>query len=63
MMFKPPDNDDPRDDDEVMAEADDRRKHPPCLECGATSLADADEKCRCGGDKDHCHGCELWPVG
>lgn len=44
-----------------MAEADEMRKNPPCLECGAMSLAEAETKCICGGDKDHCHGCDLWP--
>ena len=38
-----------------------RMKHPPCGECGATSLADAQDKCHCSGDKDDCHGCQLWP--
>jgi len=36
-------------------------KHGPCFECGATSPEDADKKCKCAGDKDHCHGCDVWP--
>lgn len=36
-------------------------KIPPCLECGAMTEIEAETKCNCGGDKDHCHGCELWP--
>lgn len=38
-----------------------RWKEPPCLECGAMTPEEAETKCRCSGDKDHCHGCELWP--
>lgn len=38
-----------------------RRKVPPCVECGAKSLAEAYTKCLCSGDKDSCHGVELWP--
>jgi septum formation topological specificity factor MinE len=34
---------------------------PPCLECGAMTAKEAETKCICGGDKDDCHGCELWP--
>lgn len=34
---------------------------PPCIECGAMTPEEAETKCICGGDKDHCHGCELWP--
>ncbi len=37
------------------------RSKPPCLECGAVTLLEANDKCLCGGDKDDCHGCELWP--
>lgn len=36
------------------------RRHPPCLECGAETSAEASVKCICAGDKDHCHGCEIW---
>jgi hypothetical protein len=36
-------------------------KHGPCFECGATSPEDAEGKCKCAGDKDHCHGCDIWP--
>lgn len=35
--------------------------YPPCYECGAMTPEEAETRCRCGGDKDHCHGCELWP--
>lgn len=34
---------------------------PPCGECGAMTKEEAEEKCICGGDKDSCHGCHLWP--
>ena len=34
---------------------------PPCKECGAMTRIEAGLKCICGGDKDHCHGCDLWP--
>lgn len=36
-------------------------KHGPCFECGATTPEDANGKCKCAGDRDHCHGCDLWP--
>ncbi len=36
-------------------------KAPPCMECGAMTLEEAHKKCNCTGDKDHCHGCEIWP--
>lgn len=42
-----------------MAEPD--RSKPPCLECGAMTEEEAETKCICAGDKDHCHGCDLWP--
>lgn len=32
-----------------------------CAECGANTPDEAAEKCRCSGDKDHCHGCDVWP--
>lgn len=32
----------------------------PCLECGAKDEYQAQEMCLCGGDKDHCHGVQLW---
>lgn len=32
-----------------------------CLECGARTPKEAETKCICSGDKDHCHGAELWP--
>ena len=38
-----------------------RRKVPPCLECGAETPEQAETMCRCGGDKDDCHGVNLWP--
>lgn len=44
-----------------MAEWSEARSKPPCQECGAMTLEEAETKCRCGGDKDHCHGVELWP--
>lgn len=34
---------------------------PPCGECGALTPDEADKKCKCAGDKDWCHGCQLWP--
>ena len=34
---------------------------PPCQECGATTLEEAEKMCICSGDKDYCHGQELWP--
>lgn len=34
---------------------------PPCQECGAMTPQEAETRCVCGGDKDHCHGCDLWP--
>jgi hypothetical protein len=37
-----------------------RMKMAPCLECGATDEYQAGEICRCGGDKDDCHGVRLW---
>lgn len=36
-------------------------KLPPCVECGAMTAEEASVKCNCAGDKDHCHGCDLWP--
>jgi hypothetical protein len=39
----------------------DMRTEPPCQECGAMTEEEAEEKCICSGDKDNCHGCELWP--
>lgn len=44
-----------------VAEAQERYSRPPCLECGAETQEEAETKCHCSGDKDHCHGCELWP--
>ena len=34
---------------------------PPCFECGAMNQNEAENMCVCGGDKDSCHGCDLWP--
>jgi len=34
---------------------------PPCQDCGAMTIEEAEKLCKCGGDKDHCHGCDLWP--
>lgn len=45
----------------AIATHDERRKHPPCMECGAATPKEAETKCICSGDKDDCHGCELWP--
>lgn len=38
-----------------------RSKVPPCMECGAETPEQAETMCRCGGDKDDCHGVRLWP--
>ena len=38
-----------------------RRAVPPCMECGAMTAKQAETMCRCGGDKDDCHGVRLWP--
>jgi hypothetical protein len=37
------------------------RQFPPCQECGAMTRQEAETRCRCAGDKDDCHGCDLWP--
>lgn len=42
-------------------EAEERFYEPPCMECGAKTPEEAETVCRCGGDKDDCHGCQLWP--
>lgn len=44
-----------------LAEAKEAYSKPPCQECGAMTPEEAETKCRCGGDKDDCHGCKLWP--
>lgn len=44
-----------------IARADARYVVPPCLECGAETPKQAETVCRCGGDKDDCHGQQLWP--
>lgn len=38
-----------------------KMKNPPCVECGAMTQDEAATKCHCSGDKDDCHGCQLWP--
>ncbi len=37
------------------------RQFPPCEECGAMTPQEAATRCHCSGDKDDCHGCDLWP--
>jgi len=37
-----------------------RMKCSPCLECGAEDEYQANEMCLCSGNKDDCHGCDLW---
>lgn len=37
------------------------RQHPPCSECGAMTPEEAATRCNCAGDKDDCHGCQIWP--
>ncbi len=49
------------DSEEMRKIFDERRKFPPCLECGAETPEQSETMCICSGDKDHCHGCELWP--
>lgn len=46
-----------------IAAADERAKNPPCMECGARTAKEAETMCHCSGDKDDCHGCQLWPDG
>ena len=36
------------------------RSEPPCIECGAKTEEESKSKCVCSGEKDNCHGCELW---
>jgi len=45
-------------DPSVFAEWD--KAKPPCLECGAETYDEAEMSCICSGDKDHCHGCDIW---
>ena len=45
---------------EALADAEAYSK-PPCQECGAMTLEEAQERCICSGDKDDCHGTKLWP--
>lgn len=35
-------------------------RNPPCRECDAMTQEEAETKCNCGGDKDHCHGSDIW---
>lgn len=44
-----------------LAAAAELYKNPPCQECGAMTPEEAETKCLCAGDRDHCHGGELWP--
>jgi hypothetical protein len=48
-------------DPEMIREFDARYNEPPCLDCGAKTKEEAEKMCICGGDKDNCHGCHLWP--
>lgn len=47
--------------DQLLSEIESIMSAPPCRECGAMTEKEAEEKCTCSGDKDHCHGCEVWP--
>lgn len=38
-----------------------KREMKQCRECGAVSVDEAEIKCLCSGDKEHCHGCDIWP--
>lgn len=49
------------DMDADIAKAEAEYSKPPCQECGAMTPEEAEKLCRCGGDKDDCHGCHLWP--
>ncbi len=42
-----------------LRRAEERQKRPPCLDCGAETLAQAETMCQ-PVDCD-CHGCRLWP--
>jgi hypothetical protein len=46
---------------EIHREAFEILSKPPCNECGAMTTREAETLCKCGGDRDHCHGCDLWP--
>lgn len=46
---------------EIHREAFELMSKPPCNECGAMTTKEAETLCKCGGDRDHCHGCDLWP--
>lgn len=46
-----------------LAAKDERLKYAPCIECGAKDANEAETLCLCAGDKDDCHGCQLWPDG
>lgn len=45
---------------EIEAE-NEKYRHPPCQDCGAMTPEEAETKCVCSGDRDSCHGTELWP--
>lgn len=47
--------------DADIAKAEAEYSKPPCQECDAMTPEEAEKLCRCGGDKDDCHGCHLWP--
>ena len=50
--------------DELLEElAQSAYNNPPCQECGAATLQEAERKCHGSSDKDDCHGCRLWPEG
>lgn len=44
----------------IMEEAERIAKTPPCMECGAMTKDEAASMCKCGGDKDSCHGVTIW---
>lgn len=44
-----------------LTDSEDAYSKPPCQECGAMTPEEAETRCKCGGDKDDCHGCHLWP--
>ncbi len=52
----------PLDDEviKILDEAERIKLSPPCQECGSMTIQEAEIKCICNGDKDHCHGCDLW---
>ena len=36
------------------------KSQPSCIECGARTIKEAEEKCISNAEKDLCHGNELW---